>query len=296
MYGAGRLRKSAAIELSGRRSLMHDFDIDWLRPAWPAPAHVKTVFTSRANGVSRGCYAGLNLGTHVGDAARAVAGNRARLAAAIGYPPVFLDQVHGADVAVLDGSGTIDAEAVPVRADGAATRSVGAVCTVMVADCLPVLFTDRRGRAVGAAHAGWRGLLGVGGRGVIEQAAADVRDLAECSGSDLLAWLGPCIGPREFEVGDDVRRAFVDTDPAAAACFRPIHGAAAKWMADLPGLARQRLAALRIAGWGNDGSDAWCTVRQPLRFFSHRRDSIRLGGSGRMAACIWLDSGDGPDS
>ncbi len=263
-------------------------DADWLRPAWPAPARVHALFTSRAGGVSQGRHAGLNLGTHVGDAPRAVAANRARLAGAIGRTPVFLEQVHGTDVVVLDRAFPSEAGPAAIEADASATREAGCVCTVMVADCLPVLLTDRQGRAVGAAHAGWRGLLGRQGQGVLERTAAQVADLAGCAPAGLLSWLGPCIGPREFEVGDDVRQAFVDANAEAAACFTAVRGTPGKWLADLQGLARQRLAALGIAAWGNDGGDAWCTVRQASRFFSHRRDSVRLGGSGRMAACIWL--------
>ncbi|MEH3085824.1 MAG: peptidoglycan editing factor PgeF [Xylophilus ampelinus] len=261
----------------------------WLHPGWPAPASVRALFTDRSGGVSQGCHAGLNLGAHVGDLPESVAANRERLAAAIGQRPVFLEQVHGTDVAVLDGDRpgppALRAHAV---ADAAATSEPGAVCTIMVADCLPVLLTDRGGRAVGAAHAGWRGLLGQRGSGVIERTADAVARLAGCAASDLIAWLGPCIGPGEFEVGPDVRDAFVQADARAADRFVAVPGADGQWLADLPGLARQRLASLGIAAWGNDGGDGWCTVRQPSRFFSHRRDSRRLGGSGRMAACIWI--------
>jgi YfiH family protein len=152
-------------------------------------------------------------------------------------------------------------------------------CTVMVADCLPVLFCDAQGRQVAAAHAGWRGLLGIQGKGILEQAIAT---FGTQGAEGLLAWLGPCIGPQAFEVGDEVRAAFVAATPGAAACFKPL--SAGKWLADLPGLARQRLSALGIARtYGNDGGQDWCTVSNPSRFFSHRRDGV----SGRMAASIW---------
>jgi YfiH family protein len=192
-----------------------------------------------------------------------------------------LDQVHGTDVLQLE-----PLVADGVVADGAFTSHEGLACTVMVADCLPVLLCDMQGHQVAAAHAGWRGLLGAQGIGVLERAVAAFdpifRDAEPANRSTLLAWLGPCIGPNAFEVGDEVRAAFVAAAPSAAACFRP--GAGGKWWADLPALARQRLAALGIARtFGNDGSDAWCTVLNSSRFFSHRRDGI----SGRLAACVW---------
>jgi YfiH family protein len=161
----------------------------------------------------------------------------------------------------------------------------------MVADCLPVLFTNRKGSAVAAAHAGWRGLAGEGGRGVLESTIESFRALAHTDTGDgaaeIIAWLGPCIGPEQFEVGPEVKAVFEVHDPPAAACFRPRAGG--KWLADLAGLARRRLQALGITSiHGNDGSAPWCTVSDPSRFFSHRRDAVALGGSGRLAACIWL--------
>jgi len=148
----------------------------------------------------------------------------------------------------------------------------------MVADCLPLLWTDSRGSVVAAAHAGWRGLAGTRGLGVLE---ALVQAL-QVPPADLMVWLGPCIGPDAFEVGDEVKAAFEAGQPAATACFRPL--AAGKWLADLPALARLRLQALGVTRiYGNDGSLPWCTVSNPSRFFSHRRDRI----SGRLAACIW---------
>jgi YfiH family protein len=189
---------------------------------------------------------------------------------------VFMNQVHGSDMLEV---GKDTPQALP--ADGAYTAALDVACTVMVADCLPVLLCDTQGHSVAAVHAGWRGLLGVDGHGVLEAAVAALGT----DGGELMAWLGPCIGPDAFEVGDEVYAAFVAATPQAADCFKP--KAAGKWLADLPGLARQRLAASGIARtFGNDGGDAWCTVGNPLRFFSHRRDGI----SGRMAACIWLTS------
>ena len=257
------------------------FDPDWLVPQWPAPAHVHAVHTTRAGGVSRAPYDSLNLGDHVADDAQAVAVNRQRLAQALGATPVFMRQVHGTDVAALT------QPSASLVADACLGTTPGVACTVMVADCLPVLFTDRAGTVVAGAHAGWRGLAGTQGRGVLEstvealRAALATRDAGAGTG-ELLAWLGPCIGPQAFEVGDEVRAAFEAHDAQAVHCFAP-HGVG-KWLADLPGLARQRLAALGLASvHGNDGSAAWCTVGNASRFFSHRRDRV----SGRMAACIW---------
>ncbi|MGJ7543190.1 peptidoglycan editing factor PgeF [Variovorax sp. LT1R16] len=242
--------------------------VDWLQPDWPAPAGVHAVCTTRAGGVSQGAWRGLNLGDHVGDDPAHVAANRAQLRAAIGAQAVFLQQVHGADVLALQAD-TPDGAV----ADACTTTHQGLACTMMVADCLPVLFTDLQGRRVAAAHAGWRGLAA----GVLE------RTVDRFEGERPIAWLGPCIGPRAFEVGDEVKAAFEARSAEAAQCFHPT-GTAGKWWADLPALARQRLQAAGIAGiYGNDGSEAWCTVRNPLRFFSHRRDGV----SGRFAACIW---------
>jgi len=226
----------------------------------------------------------LNLGDHVGDKPAAVQANRDHLAACLQAAPVFLQQVHGTAVACLG-----DAEEVaPRMADACVARVPGIACTVMVADCLPVLLVDTEGRAVAAAHAGWRGLAGAGGHGVIE---AVLGALDAGAAKSTMAWLGPCIGPRAFEVGDDVRQAFVVTHPAASGMFVPT-GQVGKWWCNLSGLARQRLQALGVGRvYGNDGSQAWCTVRNPSRFFSHRRDTAACGGSGRFAACVWIEEG-----
>ncbi len=253
----------------------------WLRPEWPAPTHVHAVFTTRAGGVSAAPFDSFNLGDHVGDEPTAVAANRAALAAALNARPVFLQQVHGVAVADLDAipaDGTV--------ADACLTARRGMAATIMVADCLPVLLTDTQGHAVGAAHAGWRGLAGQGGVGVLETVVAELRARVGAE-AELLAWLGPCIGPTAFEVGAEVREVFCATDAGASACFQP--GAPGKFWADLPGLARRRLAALGLTQvHGNDGGTRWCTVSQPSVFFSHRRDAGRLGSTGRLAACIWL--------
>lgn len=240
---------------------------DWLVPDWPVPPTVRALCTTRAGGVSQGVYASLNLGDHVGDAPEAVAANRARLQQAIGARPVFLQQVHGSDLCGLDAI-TPDG----CMADACFTEETAVACLVMVADCLPVLFTDDAGTRVAAAHAGWRGLAA----GVLERAAASFD-------APPMAWLGPCIGPTAFEVGPEVKAAFEAASADAAQCFRPA-AAAGKWLADLPALARLRLRAAGVTRiHGNDGSAPWCTVGNPSRFFSHRRDRV----SGRFAACIW---------
>ena len=256
---------------------------DWLVPQWPAPAQVHAVCTTRAGGRSQPPYDSLNLGDHVGDDILAVGANRALLHDAIGARPVFLSQVHGSGVVALDGH-----TAHGTQADACFTRERGVACTIMVADCLPVLFTDTQGSFVAAAHAGWRGLAGAAGLGVLESVythfSGMALDLHAPGATNIIAWLGPCIGPEAFEVGPEVKATFEAHDPRAAACFRPAP-TAGKWLADLPALARQRLAALGITQvYGNDGGRDWCTLSNPSRFFSHRRDGV----SGRLAACIWL--------
>ena len=284
---------------------------DWLVPDWPAPAGVQALCTTRAGGVSQGPYASMNLGTHVGDDPQAVQTNRARLQAALGQStpgarPVFLSQVHGTGVAALTASTPDNTEA-----DACVATEAGVVCTIMVADCLPVLLAHTSGAVVGAAHAGWRGLAGQGGVGVLEsamralferfqalaltnKAQAAIENVAnntesfEAVARGTLAWLGPCIGPQAFEVGPEVREALCAAGPQYSACFVPSPTQQGKWLADLAGLARLRLQAMGVTRIdGNDSSAAWCTVTQSARFFSHRRDTALLGGSGRLAACIW---------
>lgn len=256
---------------------------DWLVPQWPAPANVQAVCTTRAGGVSIAPYDRLNLGDHVGDQPDCVAANRAALQACLGAQPVFLSQVHGTEVVALDrqiAHGTV--------ADASITTQPGQACTVMVADCLPVLLTNAGGTVVAAAHAGWRSLLGQEGQGVLEAVLKRFRALAPVdtapAATEIIVWLGPCIGPQAFEVGDDVRTAFGAADALALNFFQP--QSPGKWLADLPGLARLRLQRLGIHQiFGNDGQPDWCTVQQPSRFFSYRRDGV----TGRMAACIWLN-------
>lgn len=243
----------------------------FLRPDWPADERVGALMSLRAGGVSTAPFDSLNLGRAVGDDAAAVVENRRRFEAAIGVPTVYLSQVHGCEVVRL-ATGYAGSD----RADAAITTESGIACTVMVADCLPVLFAAPQGRGVGAAHAGWRGLAA----GVIEATVRALCEAASCEAQDLAAWLGPCIGPRRFEVGPDVLDAFGATADAHFVARRRPHGDM-RWLADLPGLARDRLHKVgvrRISG-GN-----WCTVEDASRFFSFRRDGV----TGRMAAAVWL--------
>lgn len=224
--------------------------------------------TTRQGGVSQPPYASFNLGAHVGDDPAAVAANRALLRQQLPAEPAWLNQVHGIHV--------VDAASVagtPVDADASFSRTPGVVCAVMTADCLPVLFTDRAGSVVAAAHAGWRGLLA----GVLEATLAAMA----CPAHEVLAWCGPAISRDAFEVGSEVRAAFVAHNPAAAAAFSPLPDG--KWLADLPGLARQRLLAAGVPD--NQCVDSeLCTVIEREQFFSYRRD----GCTGRMASLIWL--------
>jgi hypothetical protein len=238
----------------------------WIVPDWPAPAGVRALSTTRAGGVSVAPYDSLNLGTHVGDDPANVAANRAQVRRLVPSEPAWLNQVHG--TAVVDAASVAG---VP-DADASVSRTPGAVCVVMTADCLPVLLCDRAGTVVGAAHAGWRGLHG----GVIEATVTAM----QVAPADVIAWLGPAIGPTAFEVGDEVRAAFVATDAIADAAFKPA-GQPGKWLADIYLLARQRLAALGVtAVYGGD----CCTVSESRRFFSYRRDGV----TGRMASLVWL--------
>lgn len=251
---------------------------DGFVPDWPAPPGVRAVFTTRVGGVSVAPFDSFNLGEHVRDEPLAVAANRERLAAFTAPArPVFLQQVHGTKVVHLNPD-TFNG----IEADGCVVVGRGVAATIMVADCLPVLFTHTSGTTVAAAHAGWRGLAS----GVLP---ATVQALREAGGEgEVMAWLGPCIGPQAFEVGAEVCDAFVALDPDAVAHFWP--SGKGKFLADLPALARRSLQSVGVTNLhGNDGSEAWCTVADASRFFSHRRDAARLGSTGRMAACIWIE-------
>lgn len=249
-----------------------DGTVHWLEPHWPAPARVRSAVSLRHGGVSAAPYHALNLGDHVGDDAAAVAENRRRLRAALRLPaePAWLRQVHGTRVMDLAGA----AADVRPEADASLTRTPDTVCAILTADCLPVLLCDERGSCVAAAHAGWRGLCD----GVIENT---VRGLG-VPPSSLLAWLGPAIGPQAFEVGVEVREAFMRVDAAAARAFAPA-ALPQKFMGDLYALARQRLERAGVSRvYGGD----LCTLSDAARFYSHRRDGV----SGRMASLIWIEA------
>lgn len=239
---------------------------DCLVPRWEVPPAVRSLVTTRRGGVSLPPYDSLNLGTAVGDDPEAVAENRARFVALLPAPPRWLRQVHG--------NAVVEADRVtaPVEADASFTRTPGVVCAVQMADCMPVLLAADDGSVVAAAHAGWRGLAA----GVLENTVTSM-----CTEPRRLrAWLGPAIGPARFEVGDDVRRAFLAHSSEAAPAFSP--HTPGKWLADLPRLATQRL---RSAGVERITTSDLCTMSRPDIFFSHRRDRV----SGRMAAVIWID-------
>lgn len=243
---------------------------DWLIPDWRAPHNVKALFTTRNGGVSSAPYASLNLGDHVGDDPQAVKQNRALLRRFLPDEAAWLEQVHGATPVSVDG----DHYALPHDGDAAFSRRPGNVCAVLVADCLPVLLCDRAGTVVGVVHAGWRGMA----EGVIEHTVSAM------SGRDihLMAWLGPAIGPNHFEVGEEVRDAFIEHDKQSTLAFLPKNsGNGGKWLADLFLLARQRL---KKAGITEIYGGSECTFSDPSRFFSYRRD----GATGRMAGLVWL--------
>ena len=239
---------------------------EFLVPDWPAPATVRAIQTTRQGGSSVAPWDSLNLGDHVGDDPASVLANRARLRCDLPGEPAWLKQVHG--TSVLDAA---EAHLAPMEADAAYTRQQGAVCVVMTADCLPVLFCNRVGTVVAAAHAGWRGLQA----GILESTVAAMGEASD----ELLAWLGPAIGPACFEVGDEVRAAFIGGDTGAAEAFAP--SAPGKWFTDIYLLARRRLLAAGVTSIHGGGR---CTVSDRERFFSYRRDGV----TGRMATLIWL--------
>ena len=238
---------------------------DWLIPDWPAPARVKACVTTREGGVSLAPFDSLNLGDHVGDDPSAVAENRRRLTEHFAITPAWLQQVHG--IAVVEADPTQVA-----TADASWTTTPGIACAAMTADCLPVLFCNRAGTRVAAAHAGWRGLA----NGVLEATLDSLEDPAD----EILAWLGPAIGPQAFEVGPEVREAFIAQLPQAAQAFVPSRNAG-KFLADIYALARLRLAARGVTTVYGGGL---CTVTDP-RFFSYRR----AARTGRFASLIWIE-------
>ena len=240
--------------------------MNWLTPDWPAPASVKACVTTREGGVSEAPFDSLNLGDHVDDRPEAVAENRRRLTDHFSIQPAWLQQVHGIAVAHAD-------PGIVATADASWTATPGIACAAMTADCLPALFCDRAGTRVAAAHAGWRGLCD----GVLEQTLQQFPQPAH-----VMAWLGPAIGPSAFEVGDEVRQAFVQKDAKAQAAFVAVQAKPGKWLADLYQLATMRLNACGVTQIYGGG---FCTYTDAKRFYSYRRD----GQTGRMASCIWID-------
>jgi len=266
-------------------------DIRIIEPDWPAPPGVRAAFTLRTGGVSAPPYDSLNLGSGIGDLPEAVRENRHRVSERLRLPaePMWLEQVHGIDVVSVEGgpprsggpvrnggpvqSGEPTLTGMPPKADAAVAHGPGHVCAIRVADCMPVLFAAPDGSCVGASHAGWRGLAG----GVLEATIAGLG----VPPSQLLAWMGPAIGPEHFEVGDDVRMAFLAKDAGSAQAF--VRNARGRWQCDLYALARRRLAA---AGVSDVYGGGWCTFADADRFFSYRRDRE----CGRMGALIWMES------
>ena len=238
-----------------------------LTPEWNAPANVRACSTTRRDGVSHAPWDSLNLGTHVGDRAAAVQHNRERLVTLASMPamPVWLEQVHGVNVLALTGEAPTS-----LQADAVYTRQPGVVCAVMTADCLPVLFCSQDGKEVAAAHAGWRGLCA----GVLEATLAAFTAPSE----EIMVWFGPAIGPQAFEVGAEVRQAFIAQDAEDAAAFTP---SGDKYYADIWQLARLRLQRKGVRHFTGGGL---CTFSQPDQFFSYRRDGV----TGRMASLVWL--------
>jgi YfiH family protein len=244
--------------------------LEFIYPDWPAPAHVKAVTTTRHGGFSVGPYATFNLSNLVGDEPGSVRRNRALLRDALSLPsdPLWLTQVHGSRVIDAFDAGPGE------EADGCVTGTAGVVCAVLTADCLPILLCDRRSTRIGVLHAGWRGLAA----GIVEEGLRRI----QVPSANLLAWLGPAIGPSAYEVGDDVRRAFLAQDKDMAESFTAVPNRPGHWLADLYDIARRRL---RAQGVHAVHGGLRCTLRERNLFYSHRRD----GTCGRMASLIWLD-------
>lgn len=245
---------------------MNDFVTDWLIPDWPAPVGIKACVTTRAGGVSVAPFDTFNLGDHVDDDPAAVAQNRSKLTTALNARPAWLKQVHGVDVVQASPDQVM-------QADASWSTTPGIACTIMTADCLPALFCNRQGTQVAAAHAGWRGLAA----GVLE---ATVDSFADAP-SEILVWLGPAIGPQAFEVGPEVRDAFMATHPETAEAFVPSVNPG-KFMADIYQLARLRLAAHGVTAVCGGGLSTY----NDERFFSYRRGAR----TGRFASLVWIDA------
>lgn len=248
---------------------MNDSMNDWIIPDWPAPASVGALSSTRSGGISQGPWRSLNLGLNSGDSAADVARNRELLDKALPAPAHYLQQVHGKVVVQHPGPG-FSARATPIQADAQWSNEPHAVCAILAADCLPVLFCDRQGKQVAAAHAGWRGLAA----GVLESSVSAMRGPA----SDLLAWMGPAIGPKVYQVGDEVKAAFETQQSEGAAAFV---ADGERWLFDLYAMARH---CLQRVGVGHISGGGYCTFSDELRFFSYRREAV----TGRMASVVWL--------
>ena len=242
--------------------------ISFIEPDWPAPVRVRALTTTRSGGISEAPWHSLNLGDHVGDNPAHVAENRQRLADSIGLPAdriAWIRQTHGTRVARFPGPENPEA-------DASVTSETGIACAILTADCLPVVFCNTEGTKIAAAHAGWRGLC----NGILENTAKQIG-----TPENTLAWLGPAIGPDQFEVGPEVRKAFLAHNPQAAVAFKPSPNRPGHYLANLYQLARQRLNS---AGITQIYGGTHCTVTESDRFYSYRRD----GTTGRMATLIWL--------
>jgi YfiH family protein len=256
-------------------------ELSFITPGWPAPANVKAIQTTRTGGVSNAPYDSLNLGAHVNDDAVAVAKNRQLLSSYLPSEPVWVNQVHG--IEVIDAAQSTCLQ----NADASFTTKPNVVCVTMTADCLPVLLCDKAGTAVSAVHAGWRGLCD----GAIEAAVIKL----PVEKSEILAWLGPAIGPDAFEVGDEVRQQFIQYDKQAEQAFKPHvdHKINQKWLCNMYLIAQQRLQKLGVTQiyggsdlelYDENRRENFCTYTDEARFFSFRRDNV----TGRMASLIWL--------
>jgi YfiH family protein len=243
---------------------------DWIIPDWPAPKSVAALSTTRSGGVSKGPWQSLNLGLNSGDLAEHVLSNRSLLGEVLPSTPNWLQQVHGQRVVQHPGLDHVLGHKEAIQADAQWSMDKGAVCAILSADCLPVLFCDRSGSQVAAAHAGWRGMA----TGVLENTVAAMSGPA----SELMAWLGPAIGPAVYQVGDEVKSAFALQQAGGSAAFK---ADGERWLFDLYAMARYRL---QQAGVGHISGGDFCTFSEPERFFSYRRNAV----TGRMASLVWL--------
>lgn len=250
-------------------------DVQLLKPNWSAPAHIQAFSSTRLGGNSSGPYSGLNLALHVGDYPLIVGKNRSTLAKTLSLPEklCWLNQTHSTTLLKLEENTATD-----LTGDAAWTSYKNTPCIVMTADCLPVLITDKLGTFVGAIHAGWRGLCD----GIIEKSIKTICDQSGVNTNDLLVWLGPCIGKTAFEVGDEVRAAFIAENGQAEGAFS---ASGDRWLADLQQLARLRLAPFNVF---EITASEYCTFNQADLFYSYRRDNI----TGRMASLIWIADAD----